>query len=606
MSNYTIALAGLQNTSRALDTVSNNIANANTVGYKAGQYIFADQFIKAVNPADAARVGMGTQSQGVRRAMIQGTINNSQNPLDMAVSGDGMFMLTKSDTDPTGTYYTRNGQFRLDSEGHIVNENGMFLLGFDIKDHTVGSLSAVPGSADIRMTLPPTEMFQSKTTQSAIETILDIRGQAYTSTSGVGFDPKQNTYNSKTTQTVYDADGNTHNLEVYYRMISAGTRTLSWDATANGWTYTPSQSSRPNTLGDTLVTINGGSILRVDTAATYVDATSAGSTGSTVTLANPVPSSVVVGAKVFRNGVDTGNTVSSISGSTVTMNATLSVNSGDAISFYPASDVLNMTLIAPDGTEISVTGTSNKETSGTTLTAITDQVEVYASFDGHFYDFESGYTADWDIDPQTTGLGYNPIAKMEFFGGKNIDGLMKDPQSGNPVFSTVTQLSNTVTQANGKVQAVEFNLDLTRTQLMASDFQVISSVQDGEPVSRLTNVTIDSAGRIIGVYGNGKQYFHQQVALIHFDNYEGLVPVGNNAFSASVESGSIGSSEGVRVGVAGQGPFGEIKSMALEASNVDLANELVQLMVLQRSYTANSQGMRAIDQMIRDTLQMSV
>jgi flagellar hook protein FlgE len=173
------------------------------------------------------------------------------------------------------------------------------------------------------------------------------------------------------------------------------------------------------------------------------------------------------------------------------------------------------------------------------------------------------------------------------------------------VFSTITHLSNTVTQANGKVQAIDFDLDLTKTQLMASDFQVVSSVQDGEPVSRLTNVTIDNEGRIIGVYGNGKQYFHQQVALIHFDNYEGLVPVGNNAYAASVESGTIGSSDGVRVGTAGQGPFGEIKSMALEASNVDLANELVRLMVLQRSYTANSQSMRATDQMIRDTLQMS-
>ena len=60
MSNYTIALSGLQNTSLAIDTTSNNIANANTVGYKAGEYVFADQFVKAVNPADTARVGMGS------------------------------------------------------------------------------------------------------------------------------------------------------------------------------------------------------------------------------------------------------------------------------------------------------------------------------------------------------------------------------------------------------------------------------------------------------------------------------------------------------------------------------------------------------------------
>jgi len=197
MSKYTIALAGLENTSKALETVSNNIANANTVGYKAGQYLFADQFIKAVNPADAARAGMGTQTQGVRRAMTQGTINSSQNPLDMAISGDGMFILNKSATDPTGTYFSRNGQFRLDNQGNIVNENGMYLMGFNIQDHKIGSLSAVPGSADTHMTLPPAEMFQAETTQSSIATILDSRGQAFTSTSDVAFDPTQNTFNSK-------------------------------------------------------------------------------------------------------------------------------------------------------------------------------------------------------------------------------------------------------------------------------------------------------------------------------------------------------------------------------------------------------------------------
>ena len=108
MSNYTIALAGLQNTSLAIDTTSNNIANANTVGYKAGEYVFADQFVKAINPADQARVGMGTQSLGVRRPMLQGTITNSANPLDLAISGKGMFRLLQGsgdgNVDPSAVY----------------------------------------------------------------------------------------------------------------------------------------------------------------------------------------------------------------------------------------------------------------------------------------------------------------------------------------------------------------------------------------------------------------------------------------------------------------------------------------------------------------------
>jgi flagellar hook protein FlgE len=95
MSNYSIALSGLQNTSSAIDSVSNNIANSNTVGFKAGEYLFADQFVRAVNPADSSRVGMGVQNLGVRRANTQGTITNSANQLDLAISGNGMYRLLK-------------------------------------------------------------------------------------------------------------------------------------------------------------------------------------------------------------------------------------------------------------------------------------------------------------------------------------------------------------------------------------------------------------------------------------------------------------------------------------------------------------------------------
>ena len=101
MANYTIGLAGLQNTSLAIDTTSNNIANANTVGYKAGDYVFADQYFKAVNPSDSNRVGQGSARLSVRRPLTYGTINNSANPLDMAIGGDGWFRVLTNPDDPT-------------------------------------------------------------------------------------------------------------------------------------------------------------------------------------------------------------------------------------------------------------------------------------------------------------------------------------------------------------------------------------------------------------------------------------------------------------------------------------------------------------------------
>jgi flagellar hook protein FlgE len=77
-----------------------------------------------------------------------------------------------------------------------------------------------------------------------------------------------------------------------------------------------------------------------------------------------------------------------------------------------------------------------------------------------------------------------------------------------------------------------------------------------------------------------------------------------NAFAASNVTGTEKDGTGVTVGRAGTGVLGEIRSQALESSNVDLANELVRLMILQRSYSANSQSLKAVDQTLRDTLQM--
>jgi flagellar hook protein FlgE len=688
MSNYTVALSGLQNTSLAIDTVSNNIANANTIGYKAGEYVFADQFMKAVNPADQARVGMGTQSLGVRRPMLQGTITNSANPLDLAISGKGMFRLLQGsgdgNVDPSAVYYSRNGQFRIDKQGYIVNENGMYLTGYQpsldgnsiTDDFIDGGVDHNGNKKRGRLLMPDSNLPGNTTTESKIAAMLDATSVAFTSTANVSFDPTQATFNNKTTQTVFDTEGNSHTLEVFYRRVSDGTLTIT--SGPNGYTYSPGPSSTPNTLGTTLVTINQNSVLRMDTAASassqslsstssttinlssaasnagvgvnvtgyrvFVNGVDSGATvlsgGSSTTLtttgavivpsgaavsfyapkqettlsANVVASTTIptaaavssasVGDRIFINGIDTGKTVASISGLNVTASAAISASSADNITFFKPN--LDMTLIAPDGTEITLQGFGNKKNSGEELTTTMAKVEVYASIDGRFYDYnDPTSTSNRALDPQTPGvLGYKAVSEMRFIGGRNLDSLVTDPASGNPSFKTVTKLSTQVSGAGGGKTSLVFDLDLSDTSLESGPFQITHSIQNGEPLARLTNVTVDNEGRIVGVYGTGKLQYVGQLALVHFENAEGLIPIGKNAFAASVNSGTEGSVEGVLVGRAGTNIFGDVKGQALESSTVDLANELVRLMVLQRSYSANSQSMKAFDQTLRDTLQM--
>ena len=684
MSNIATALSGLQNTSLAIDTVSNNIANANTIGYKSGEYVFATQFLNGSNSSDQPATGQGSQSLGVRRPMTQGAITNSANPMDLAISGKGMFRLLQSagsaeTVDPSAVYYSRNGQFGVDKNGYIVNENGMYLTGYQpTLDGKQITDDLIKNNGLLRM--PASNLPGNATTNSTLSAMLDSTSTAFTKSANVSFDPARATFNNKTTQTVFDNNGNSHTLEVFYRRINDST--LSITSGTAGYTYTPSNSASPSILGTSNVTLSKDTVLRVNTAPVASTLTSAASTTNPISL-TAVPSNagtqitVTTGMKVFINGVDSGATVATpISPTTLTTNTAITVPSGASVSFYAAdlnptvtvaanaslltavstvsglaigdkvylngtdSDAtitaigtntvtlsksistgalngvstvtfkhpLAMTLITPEGTEIPVTGATNQKTSGEKLTTTTSQVEVFASIDGKFFDYDDVTTfSNRAALPDTqgaNGTGYKTVAKLSFMGGQNIDTIMKDTVSGEPLFKTTTTLtSRLANQAGGNTDMV-FNLDLSGTQLHAGAFQMNKSIQDGEAVARLSSVTVDNAGRIVGVYGTGKQQLIGQVAMVSFDNEDGLIPMGKNAFAPSNITGTEQDGVGVTVGRAGTGVLGEIRSQALEASNVDLANELVRLMILQRSYSANSQSLKAIDQTLRDTIQM--
>ena len=687
MSNIATALSGLKNVSLAIDTVSNNIANANTIGYKTGEYVFATQFLNGSNSSDQPATGQGSQSLGVRRTMAQGAITNSANPLDLAISGKGMFRLLQGSgdvgsVDPSAVYYTRNGQFGVDKNGYIVNENGMYLTGFQPSlDGSEITDDLIKNNGLLRM--PDSNLPGNATSSSTLSAMLDSTGTAFTKTANVAFDPTQSTYNNKSTQTLFDSNGNSHTLEVYYRRVTD--ETLSIKSESTGYTYTPSDAASANTAGTTKVTLNKESILRVNTAPKASALYSAG-TGTTAITLTAAPSNAsatpsVATMKMFINGVDSGVTVTAhtANSTSITASAAVTIPTGAQLTFYDCDNTQNisaatvaataktltmaaavvsgalvgdkvfigadgkthtgatiasisgttvtlskeigtelavsapitfkhplaMTLITPDGTEVAVKGASNQKASTEMLTTTVAKIEVYASVDGTFYNYPTDGSASSNrtITPEVTG-GYKPVATMNFMGGKNIDAMVKDSMSGDPMFKTTTKLTSRVTNQAGGSSDLIFDLDLSGTEMHAGAFQMTKSTQNGEAVARLTNVTVDNGGRIVGVYGTGKQQFIGQVAMVNFDNEEGLIPVGKNAFAASNITGTEQDGTGVSVGRAGTGVMGEIRSQALESSNVDLANELVRLMILQRSYSANSQSLKAVDQTLRDTLQM--
>ena len=243
---YGIGLSGLKSASEAIDVTSNNISNAQTVGYKSGEYVFSDQFFRAQDPQSVDRAGMGSYRMAIRRTGAYGTVVNSQNPLDMAITGPGMFMLAKTvdgtvpTENPTKFQFTRNGQFAVDNENRIVNQNGMFLVGYP-----ADASGTIISSAKSVLVLDRTPLAQQATKNSAINLNLDNRVDPIT---GNAFNVTEPTsYSQSTSQTVYDDKGTAHTLSVYYKKLHSTDLELSGDSSGTTFTFTPKQE-----LGTTL------------------------------------------------------------------------------------------------------------------------------------------------------------------------------------------------------------------------------------------------------------------------------------------------------------------------------------------------------------------
>lgn len=202
-------LSGLNGASKQLEAIGNNIANANTVGFKTSQVQFADVYANSLTGSGGSGSnGIGTKVSQVAQQFSQGNITSSTNPLDIAINGGGFFRLSNSGT----ITYARNGQFELDKDGYLVN-SGSRLTGYLV--NSSGALSTGnPGEIKINSAdLPP-----QITTLVDSQLNLDSRVTAITAAFSIN-DPT--TYHNATSVNVFDSLGNPHVLQTYYVKTAA-------------------------------------------------------------------------------------------------------------------------------------------------------------------------------------------------------------------------------------------------------------------------------------------------------------------------------------------------------------------------------------------------
>jgi flagellar hook protein FlgE len=215
-------LSGLNVSSRNLEVIGNNVANSGTYGAKASRAEFADMYAAALTGAGSGNVGIGATVAAVSQQFTQGNITTTDSPMDMAINGNGFFQVTDG-TKPT--MYSRNGQFKVDRTGFIVNNQGHKLLGYQ-----ANLQGAIVAGAATPLQLPTSGIAPKATDEITLEMNFDSRKAVPTQTPVDFTDPR--TYNFPTSQTLYDTKGQAISLNYYFVKTSAD----NWDmyATANG------------------------------------------------------------------------------------------------------------------------------------------------------------------------------------------------------------------------------------------------------------------------------------------------------------------------------------------------------------------------------------
>ena len=214
-------LSGLASSSKAIDVTSNNIANASTVGFKAGNALFADVYASALSGASTGlQIGIGSTINAVRQAFTQGNLATSNNPLDLAVNGNGFFRLERSDG---SIAYSRNGQLDIDRNGFIVNATGDKLTGFRVSSIIDGTsvFEGTPNTLQI-----DTANIDPRATQNGVFVTANLdsrdRNPVFQTPPQPAFDPTLapaipvESYNATTSLTVFDSLGNPHSLTMYF------------------------------------------------------------------------------------------------------------------------------------------------------------------------------------------------------------------------------------------------------------------------------------------------------------------------------------------------------------------------------------------------------
>mgnify|MGYP000430479915 CR=1 FL=1 len=648
MAGFSTAVTGLKASTAMLDVAGNNIANSSTVGFKASRTEFGDIYATAVVGAGSSNTpGSGVTVTDIAQDFSAGTIEFTNNNLDLAINGSGFFQLDDGQGSVT---YTRAGAFELDKEGFIVSKNGKFLQGYGLDAD--GNRLPIGNMAVTEKESPP------KATES-IDLSFNIDARADASSLLPTYNKDEpGSFTWTTTDRTFDSLGNEHTIKynfaeqrpvkqvfnfqlanaANYPEIS-GIQLQAGDFDANGQLI----DNSPATTGydqlavaddriDLSTVVYSGGELTFEFKAWATDSGDVLVEEGAVTLAN-LNTAVedryrdANEVRVYTIAPGTGSGTISLAGEEIQVSA--ADNTADGIAG----------LIAAREARILENNPSIESVQATTNAAGEVVLEVRFKADegditpepGQANDpypvtVTGGVAATFEPDDSIQGdNSYRGYYRMYAYlnNEEQLDiGKVQDPGKGtltepgpilvqfNPTNGLLREINGQAFPAGGQVPAItikgadpansltEITLDLTGSTQFASASIVKGSLQDGYTKGDLIGVTFSSTGEMVASFSNGQNKSLGVVAVATFENQAGLQPSGDTEWAATLDSGDA------IVNPPGTGLNGTLRSAALEASNVDLSEELVKLIEGQRNYQANSKTLETMNAITQTILQI--
>lgn len=621
---FNTGLSGLRAASVDLDVTGNNIANASTVGFKGSKVQFGDLYASGFLSGGTNPIGDGVRVQDVKQSFGQGNISFTDNGLDMAISGDGFFILNNNGE----IRYSRAGQFGIDKDGFVTNNQNMRVQGFTADND--GNLSGIRGDLQIETdNLAPrrTTNLRSDLNLDSRQSVLESRVVDFQTVSMGDLtvdDVFRVAYSDGTNSpditipagsTARDAAG----IINQQRGLSASATT----AVTLGQEFSITDLEDALAAGDTefRIELDGQnvpiSLSGVSSLQGLVDAINASS-------ATSLSASLVDGGSDIRIIDNRGSNVGiSFASTDAGVNQALEVFQGDVNiqSDRTVQDILPVGASSEiadafAGGDLRITNsfnpldqrTYNHATSTTIFDSLGNSHEltqffvknpspgngvgvsewsVYLQIDGELVagTDTSPYTARFNEDGTLQSINGDPNGEIVV-----TDWIPKDP-NGEPNGADGPPLpgEEVVTPIPEPPTTSAFVVDLGNTTQYGANFGVNDQRQNGYSTGRLSGLDVSDQGVIFARYTNGQSKSLGQVALASFNNTNGLSPVGETTWVETFESGQP------IIGAPDTGTLGSIKASSVEESNVDLSAELVNLIIAQRNYQANAKTIETSD-----------